>query len=63
MDQVFDYKAKLASPKQLKSIKLHTTGYKADVDRIVITDKTMTFYKNGGREEVRIPYYAGNYVH
>ena len=39
----------------------YTTGYKTDVERIVITDKTMTFYKNG--EEKKFEYrYAGKHT-
>lgn len=62
LDQVFDYKAKLTKSKTAEEYKAYyTTGYKTDVDRIVITDKTMTFYKNG--EEKKFEYrYAGKHT-
>ena len=62
LDQVFDYKAKLTKSKTVEEYKAYyTTGYKTDVDRIVITDKTMTFYKNG--EEKKFEYrYAGKHT-
>ena len=62
LDQVFDYKAKLTKSKTAEEYKAYyTTGYKTDVERIVITDKTMTFYKNG--EEKKFEYrYAGKHT-
>ena len=58
----FDYKAKLTKSKTAEEYKAYyTTGYKTDVERIVITDKTMTFYKNG--EEKKFEYrYAGKHT-
>ena len=68
-DQVFDYKAKLTKKMTVEEYKAYyEKGYQTDVDRIEITDDTMTFfvgdqkyaskYKYSGKEILN--YKAGN---
>ncbi|MBU0279094.1 MULTISPECIES: zinc ABC transporter substrate-binding protein AdcA [unclassified Gemella] len=57
LDQVFDYKAKKSQTMTAEEYKkYYNTGYKTDVEKIVIKDNTMEFFVNGQAKKFTYKY-------